>query len=80
MGWCLGPCPGGVQCPGRGRGGQTQARGVCVSACTEADTSTPSASRRLLLRTVRIPLDIILVKSSDDFRVDFFPLQARDGE
>ena len=57
-----GVCPGGPHLGGQGphpRGGvQAQARGLYPSN-TEADT--PSPSRRLLLRAVRILLECILV-------------------
>ena len=46
-GWCSGP-------------GDAQAHGVCIPACTEADT-TPPPRRRPLQRTVRILLECILV-------------------
>ena len=73
---CPGPGPGGslpggsVQaqaqgCPGPGLGGvQAQVQGVCIPACTEADTPP---SRRLLLRMVRILLECILVLSVYNF-------------
>ena len=54
-----GVCPGGVQAHAKGVSSQggDQAQGVCVPACTEADTP----SRQLLLRLVRILLQCILV-------------------
>ena len=59
-------CPGQGECPGPG-GVQAQAqgvsssrpRGVCIPACTEADTPPPR--RWVLVRTVRILPECILV-------------------
>ena len=55
-----GVCPGG--CPGPHPGWRVfrpRPGWGCFPACTEADT--PAPSRRLLLRTIRIPLECILV-------------------
>ena len=46
--------------PSGGRVSRPRPRGVCIAACTEANTPPPP-SRRLLLRTVRILLECILV-------------------